>query len=181
VCCQVAIKYVWKDKVPSWAELNGRPVPMEVWLMTQLRHVTGCVALLDWHERSDSFVLVLERPMPCRDLFDVITQRGTLPEHVARHFTRQLVATLRDVHAAGVLHGDVKDENVLVELPHGRVRLIDFGSGDLLDPDPAATYTHYDGMLLFIQVDIPEYKTKKFVACFNAMRCVVLGGCERRY
>lgn len=143
---QVAIKYVWKDKVPAWAHIDGRPVPMEIWLMTRLRHVTGCVALLDWHERADSFVLVLERPTPCRDLFDVITQRGALPEYVARSFTRQLVTTLRDVHAAGVLHGDVKDENVLVEIEDGRLRLIDFGSGSPLDP--TATYTTFDGMHL---------------------------------
>jgi serine/threonine protein kinase len=115
---------------------------MEVYLLRKVRHVDGCVRLLDVYEQPDCFILVLERPSPCRDLFDVITERGALPEYVARDFMKQLVTILREVHAAGVVHNDVKDENILVELPHGRLRLIDFGAGRPLTSD---VYTQYEG------------------------------------
>ena len=130
----------------EWVQLeDGQSVPMEVYLLRQVNHIAGCVQLLDYYEQADSFVLVFERPAPCRDLFDVITERGALPEYVARNFLRQLVVTLCETHAAGVLHNDVKDENILVELPHGRLRLIDFGAGRPLTSD---VYTQYDGRQL---------------------------------
>ena len=143
---KVAIKHVWRDRVTEWVQLeDGQSVPMEVYLLRQVNHISGCVQLLDYYEQADSFVLVFERPAPCRDLFDVITERGALPEYVARNFLRQLVVTLCETHAAGVLHNDVKDENILVELPHGRLRLIDFGAGRPLTSD---VYTQYDGRQL---------------------------------
>jgi serine/threonine protein kinase len=87
-------------------------------------------------------VIVMERPANSQDLFDYITQQGSLEEDEARSFFRQIVETLVAMHAEGVVHRDIKDENVLVDLQTGRVRLIDFGSAtELKDTD----YEDFDG------------------------------------
>jgi len=115
---------------------------MEICLLQSLTHVPGVVQLLDYFEHADSYVLILERPSPCHDLFDYITEHGSLPEHEARGFFRQVVDILVEVHAAGIIHRDVKDENILVEPDTGRLRLLDFGSGTFYHND---VYTEFDG------------------------------------
>ena len=103
-------------------------MPIEISLLKKLCGVAGVVSLLDSYEKRDAFILVMERPSPCQDLFDYITERGVLAETEACQFFRQTVDILIAVHSAGVIHRDVKDENILVELDTGRLKSIDYGS-----------------------------------------------------
>ncbi|XP_055751104.1 serine/threonine-protein kinase pim-2-like [Salvelinus fontinalis] len=99
----------------------------------------AAVALLDWFELDQELVLVLERPVPCMDLYAYIQMRGgTLQEEHARVILRQLVEAMREVHSRGVLHRDIKPENVLVETgsTSPRIRVLDFGCGCILRDGP---------------------------------------------
>lgn len=60
------------------------------------------------------------------------TQR--LPFSASLRLARQICQGLQAVHQAGILHHDLKPENVLLE-PTGNARLMDFGIARLLDVD----------------------------------------------
>ena len=124
-------------------QLDGQVVPMEICLMKKVAHIPGSIQILDYYEKADSFLLVMERPDPSKDLFEYITEKGALSEELSRNFFRQIVETLDAVHTAGVVHRDIKDENILVD-SHGNLKLIDFGSGAFLKD---TVYTEFDGKL----------------------------------
>jgi serine/threonine-protein kinase len=63
-------------------------------------------------------------------LLTELRQRGSLPLAEAIHVTRQVLSALRCAHAAGIVHRDVKPENVMVSKQGGAppaIKLLDFG------------------------------------------------------
>merc|ERR1712058_151824 len=124
---EVAIKEVSKD-IDTVTEDN---VPLEVALMQQVNAVPGVIKLLDYFDTADSFYVVMER-FNSKDLFDFISEQDPLPEHLARDLFMQLVDTVNECHEKGVVHRDIKDENILIDINTFKIKLIDFGSGALL-------------------------------------------------
>lgn len=101
------------------------------------------VELLDWFETSEIFVLVMERPDPCMDLYKFSKQGdGQLSEDVSQTIMKQVVQAVRLCCDRGVLHRDIKPENILINQQTLEVKLIDFGCGDLLTDE---VYTEFRG------------------------------------
>ncbi|KAK6008890.1 kinase domain protein [Ostertagia ostertagi] len=142
----VACKYVMRANVTEWACMDGRVVPLEIVLLMRCRGIPGVIQTIDWFERPEGYMIVMERPSPSTDLFDYISERGALTENVARDYFRQVVDTVLACYRVNVIHRDIKDENLVVDMKNGLVKLIDFGSGAFRKEGP---YTDFEGTRVY--------------------------------
>ncbi|MBA2625896.1 MAG: serine/threonine protein kinase, partial [Acidimicrobiia bacterium] len=78
--------------------------------------------------------------VPGGSLGDRLRSRGPMPPDDVAAIGAKLASALASAHAAGVLHRDVKPDNVLVS-PYGEPQLTDFGIARLLDATATATRT----------------------------------------
>jgi len=145
---RVAVKEVPRGSVSD--SMMEDSEPLEVRLLQTVASVPGVIRLLDYFVSQDSFYIVMER-VHGKDLFDFISERGPLEERLASVLFRQVVESVVGCLQHGVLHGDVKDENILVEehweTGEPTLRLIDFGSGSWFSSGDI--YTRYEGTRVY--------------------------------
>ncbi|XP_051776548.1 serine/threonine-protein kinase pim-2-like [Erpetoichthys calabaricus] len=98
------------------------------------------IKLLDWCEAEDKFVLIMERPKPCKNLYEFVMVNGGFGEVEARRLFRQLVEAHQHCEARGVFHRDLKPDNVIIQTSTHNVKLTDFGCGSLLKDAPFSSF-----------------------------------------
>mmetsp|Transcript_26281 Transcript_26281/g.44331 ORF Transcript_26281/g.44331 Transcript_26281/m.44331 type:complete len:1505 (+) Transcript_26281:148-4662(+) len=78
----------------------------------------------DWYETRNNLWLILEY---CAggDLASLIKQDGHLPETSVRMFSLDILAGLRYLHSAGLLHCDLRPNNILID-EYGILKISDF-------------------------------------------------------
>ncbi len=101
----------------------------------------GLVPVRDSFELDGHAHLVMDQ-VPGQTLKARLAQ-GPVSPGDARDWTRQVALAVGAAHAQGVVHGDLKPSNLMLE-PGGQVRVLDFGVARLVDP--LATMTQGDAL-----------------------------------
>jgi eukaryotic-like serine/threonine-protein kinase len=83
------------------------------------------VGIFDRGEWDGTFYIAMEY-VEGRTLKDVIRERGPAPAEAAVDVVLQILRALRYAHQRGIVHRDIKPQNVLID-EDGRVRVTDFG------------------------------------------------------
>ncbi|NJK76085.1 MAG: protein kinase, partial [Microcoleus sp. SU_5_6] len=80
--------------------------------------------------------------IPGQNLADIVGANRPLPEATAVHYIRQIGAALQVVHQNGLLHRDVKPQNIILRQNTQEVVLIDFGIAREFTPGATQTHTN---------------------------------------
>ena len=125
---KVAVKMV-KKKYLS-ATMIEDDIPLEVKLLQAVQNVPGIITFYDYFATSNAYYIVMEQ-MEGTDLFQFISARGPLEENIAVNIFKQVIDALIECQNHNVHHGDVKDDNILINQVGQEVmiKLIDMGSG----------------------------------------------------
>jgi serine/threonine-protein kinase len=101
----------------------------EVQTTATLTHA-NTVQIFDYgHAEDGTFYYIMEY-LPGLTLEQLVNEHGPLPPARAIHFLRQVCGALREAHAIGLIHRDIKPGNVMVCERGGRhdtAKLLDFG------------------------------------------------------
>uniref|UniRef100_A0A3B1K0J7 non-specific serine/threonine protein kinase n=1 Tax=Astyanax mexicanus TaxID=7994 RepID=A0A3B1K0J7_ASTMX len=144
---QVAIKFVRKLEDDRYIQNpeDSRSIPVEVAVMQKMSEtpVDSVIRLIQWFDEPKRYILILERPYPCKGLDTLIDiYGGSLSEEMARIFMLQVVQAVFECQKRGVIHRDIKLENILINMETTEIKLIDFGCGDLIK---RSGYNYFEG------------------------------------
>ena len=128
----MAAKVILKEGLAMAAHVEQ--VVQEMRVLRALRH-PNIVRMHATHETDETLSLIMERADS--DLLESLHRDGPFSEARARTLGRQLLRALEACHANGLIHRDVKPENLLLfGDPHAEdvvLKLADFGTVRILD------------------------------------------------
>ncbi|XP_018525183.1 serine/threonine-protein kinase ULK1a isoform X3 [Lates calcarifer] len=126
---EVAVKCINKKNLAKSQSLLGK----EIKILKELKH-EHIVRLLDYQEMGGCVYLVMEY---CNggDLAEYLHSKGTLSEDTIRVFLQQIAQAMKVLQSKGILHRDLKPQNILLCHPEGRrsssintcIKIADFG------------------------------------------------------
>ena len=100
----------------------------------------GAVQVLDDHVSDDDEPFLVMELLDGQSLEQVQAERGTLPAGEVLEIAAEILDVLAAAHDAGIVHRDVKPQNVFVTRA-GQVKVLDFGVARILDGAASATAT----------------------------------------
>ncbi|KAL1845307.1 hypothetical protein VTK73DRAFT_702 [Phialemonium thermophilum] len=132
---QVAIKLIKKDQLGSNPTRMAK-IMREVAILKQLTH-PNIVRLHKMEESERHYGIILEYASG-GELFDYILNHRYLKDNAARRLFAQLVSGVGYLHKQGIVHRDLKLENLLLDR-NRNIIITDFGFANTFDPNEELT------------------------------------------
>ena len=148
----VAIKSFNKSNLNSNSE-NMKKIKYETNLMKKLNHpnITKILELFEDRE----YILIIMEYINGGNLFSFLKKHRKVSEKTAKLLYRQIILGIKYMHEQGIVHRDIKLENILIDL-NNNIKICDFGIGRVLSsPDQP----------LFDQCGTPMYIAPEILLC----------------
>lgn len=118
----VALKLLNKELIKN--ESSKDKVMQEVKILKRFRH-PNVVKLYETFE-SDKHIIVVMELWAGGDLLNYVRKRRRLKESYAKYIFKQIIEGIAHVHSKGILHRDIKLDNILLD-GKGIIKIADFG------------------------------------------------------
>lgn len=152
-----AIKILHPEIARS-AELRARFV-QEAHAVNRLQH-PGAVAIQDLDTTPDGEPFMVMELLDGEPLSAYARRRGTLDPAEILRYADDLLDVLAAAHAQGIIHRDVKPDNLFI-LRDGRLKVLDFGIARMREGSPAELKTRTGATLGTVSYMPPEQITGK--------------------
>lgn len=90
------------------------------------------VSIYDYGQHGQTYFIVMEF-VDGKNLKELLRQEGPFPPEKVIELVNPVLLALKAAHARGIIHRDVKPQNILVRKEDGAVKLTDFGVAHTLD------------------------------------------------
>ncbi|OHT13299.1 CAMK family protein kinase [Tritrichomonas foetus] len=121
-------------KVIDFLNENRERFEQEVKIMKEFDN-PFIVKIYEYFQIENTIAIVMEY-VPKGSLKDVIMNNGYLSEKYASTILIELVIAIQDMNKKGLIHRDIKIDNILVD-NNGHIRLTDFGLSKFCNPNEA--------------------------------------------
>ncbi|KAG6851189.1 hypothetical protein H0H93_015199 [Arthromyces matolae] len=113
------------------------------------------------YEESPRYLSIFLEYVPGGTISSCLQTYGIFSDGVTKSFTRQILEGLDYLHCKGIIHRDLKSDNILVE-PAGICKISDFGiSKQVEDISQAKAYTGMRGTIYWMAPEILDNGDKK--------------------
>jgi len=128
---EVALKIMDTSRIKDDYILKN--LQREATILGQLSH-PNVVKLLEICTTSKVVCLALQYIPGAKTLAEILAANGAMNEGPAVDISRQLVSAMLYVHSRGILHRDLKTDNILLDGSLSRCFVIDFGLSNFWHP-----------------------------------------------
>ena len=129
---EVAIKIVVKQDANGVLSAEANPLHAEILMMLNHKNI---IQLKDYFDEEKALCLVLELATG-GDIVEKVSNEGTFSEAAAVQYCRQILSGLAHCHKRGMVHCDLKCENILFASkdPSSELKIADFGLAQVALP-----------------------------------------------
>ena len=131
---KVAIKILDKSKIKDESDIER--ISREIHILKAIRHPN--IVQLYETITTDNHIYIIMEYVEGKHLFQYIESKVCLNEEKSSALFRQIISVMEYIHTLGIVHRDIKPDNILLDKSKNNLKIVDFGlsnsykHGDLL-------------------------------------------------
>ena len=129
--CKVALKVISKKSLKK--KNAEQRIQKEISILKKIPPHPNIIRLFEIFQDSDYYYLVFEYA-PLGDLVSYFFKEDLFPEEKLRDFYKKFLCGLGHIHNAGIIHRDIKPDNILMDANYSP-KIADFGISNIYDKD----------------------------------------------